>query len=354
MTHGAWDLAQTPGSEFYKVWDGDDDKFHENAYSMRWRLAPGTPFRYRSIYSGWINCNRESFGIHLPAQDSQYWAGLTTKTLNKIMGQYKQHDFNLGTFLGELPETVEMVVKAGLSIYHAYKSVRKGRFHQALSILRKANLEHGRKFRVDKTAPSAWLSLRFGWIPLMSDAKNAVYAYAKGAFRPRFTKLRARSRKTVELPTGNSAVGGMRYVDRCKQVYSLQIVLKTYYKPSVYKQLGLLDPEVVVWELVPFSFVVDYFYDIGTWLELHAVLPTKESTYITTRFYRGELNGIRQNPSTEGPFFDPPYVPCRLSDVSVNRTVENQPVIPPPRFKNPFLSMVKVVNMLALLNNLRK
>lgn len=264
------------------------------------------------------------------------------------MGKYKQHDFNLGTFLGELPETAEAVASAGISIFKAYREVRKGRFGKAVTILRKANAEKGRTFTVDKTSSSAWLSLQFGWIPLVGDAYSAADAYKKGATRPKVTKIRSHTTFKRRVATGGKAPGGLMYVDRLYETYSKRVILKTTYQPSVYDQLGLTNPALIAWELLPFSFLVDYFVGIGDWLELHTVLPNRSSSYINTQFFRSELSGIKQNPVNSGYWFKPENVTCRVNEIQMNRSVTSNPIIPPPQLKNPFLKLGKLANMVAL------
>jgi hypothetical protein len=263
------------------------------------------------------------------------------------MGKYKQHDFNLGTFLGELPEAAEAVASAGLSIFSAYREVRKGRFGKAVTILRKANADKGRTFKVDKTSASAWLSLQMGWLPLIGDAYSAADAYQKGALRPKVTKIRAHKTLKVVLPTGGSVSGGRKYIEKIVETYTKRVILKTTYQPSVYDQLGLTNPLLIAWELLPFSFLVDYFVGIGDWLELHTILPNRSSTYVNTQFFRSEMNGIKQN-LLSGYYFKPESIPCRVNRVQLDRSVTSNPSIPPPQLKNPFLKLGKLANMMAL------
>jgi hypothetical protein len=51
---------------------------------------------------------------------------------------------------------------------------------------------------------------------------------------------------------------------------------------SIAATLGLLDPELVAWELVPFSFVADWFIPIGQWMEARAKASRLTGTFVTS------------------------------------------------------------------------
>lgn len=346
MTTGYWNRS-TASLDHDKSWNGGNGRDSENSYTMNTLAGAKPSWENRTATSGWMPCTRSTFGIAPPAASSAYWGDLQTKTLKRLMGKYKQHDFNLGTFLGELPETAEAVASAGLSIFKAYREVRKGRFHKAVSVLRKANIEKGRTFTVDKTSSSAWLALQMGWLPLIGDAYSAADAFQKGAARPKVTKIRSHSTYKRPVKTGGTTPGGLKYVDKLMETYTKRVILKTVYQPSVYEQLGLTNPALIAWEILPFSFLVDYFVGIADYLELHTVLPNKSSLYVNTQFFRSELNGIKSNPLS-GRWFKPEYISCRVNTVSLTRSITGNPVIPLPRIKNPFLKLTKLANMVAL------
>lgn len=346
MTVGNWSRSSGLNS-VSKTWSGGDGRSSENNYTCTFVSKADS---YFAVHNSWDNTWQQNLsagalGVNPAGPVTTYWAELTTLALKRLMGRYKNHDFNAGTFLAEAPETIEMVTKAGLSVFSAYRDVRKGRFGKALSDLRKANLERGRTFKVDKTASSAWLALQFGWAPLIGDAYAAADAYSASRKKKVKTKVRASTKREVGLPNRAPQF----YVKQAKTVYRVQVILKTTYRPSQFEQLGFTSPSLIAWELLPFSFVVDYFYKIGEWLELNAVLPTSDSVYITTQSYVQTLGGV----TTPGPplsTYDK-MVPANPAYngryVYVNRTVSSAPNIPPPRL-TPVPGVKQMANMLAL------
>lgn len=347
MTIGSW-VKDSSGISSSKSWNGKDGRSSDNPYTSTSLFETIPSFEYRSRVSGWKPCTSKTFGISLWNPSAAYWNSLQVRALNRLMGKYKQHDFNAGTFLAELPETARAVASAGISIFKAYREVRKGRFHKALTILRKANAEKGRTFTVDKTSSSSWLALQFGWIPLVGDAYSAADAFKKGAMRPKSVSIRSHATIKVPIATGGTAPGMRMYVGSIVQTYTKRVILKTRYRPSPWEQLGLTNPALIAWEVTPFSFLVDYFIGIGNFLELHTVLPSSSSQYIETQFFRGTQSGINQNPDRSGYWFRPTTIPYRGVDIRLTRSVSGSPTIPPPQFKNPFLKLNQVANMIAL------
>lgn len=123
-----------------------------------------------------------------------------------------------------------------------------------------------------KRVGSLWLEYHFGWSPLLSDINGAVdvlqdqqYAF-RNVFSASATVERNdrivqdwyyQSRWWRDSETWNGTFG-CRY--QCTMVISSPNSLKA-------NQLGLVNPASVAWELIPFSFLVDWFLPVGKFLE---------------------------------------------------------------------------------------
>lgn len=249
---------------------------------------------------------------------------LRTKSLSRLLEGYKSHNFNLAVFLGELPESAKMIAGSAVSVFKAYRLVKKGRFGSAVDVLIEANREKGRIFKIDKSASSAWLALRYGWIPLLSDSYSACEAYESVVkAKPFGFTFRGRS-KLVRRATSQYVAPESRITNKD------QVILLTRTKPTTLQSLGFDDPLSVAWELLPFSFVVDWFYAVGTYLELRATLPSTQSKYIYTTTQK-TFNHGQYRPE------DRVSVPEYKYDlVSMRRTVSEVLIVPPPRIRNPF------------------
>jgi hypothetical protein len=206
----------------------------------------------------------------------------------KIMQQCRniQRQFQGGVFLGELRETLQMIrspakaLREGIDRYasaakkaardasKSYRFSRKGE--------RKSVTDKRKQKAVSKALGDTWLEYAFGARPLFSDIDDAMKALGYQDLRqliPVFAQ--GRSELSVDLPSGqNVGFFGVKYREKRSGTVTMR------YKgacrseaanptPWTRKNWGLtLDNFVpVVWELIPYSFLVDYFTNIGNVLD---------------------------------------------------------------------------------------
>lgn len=269
-----------------------------------------------------------------------------TRSLKGVLGKYRQHDFSGAIFLGELPETVDGVTKPLTAVLKSYRYIRKGKFSRALQVLKTYHTSRGSRFRVDRAASSQWLSLRYGWMPLLSDAYSATEAYDVLTKAADLSTVRVRSSNTFSVVQPSQASPKL---NRSFTVRT-QTILRTDVRRSVLGSLGFEDPLLLAWELLPFSFVIDWVIDIGSYLELQFGLPASHTTsYITT---------VKQVSLVKGPCTYSGYKiqgseSFKQMYVTLDRTVASAPAIPLPRLRNPFNgSLVRVLDMVSLARQL--
>jgi hypothetical protein len=115
--------------------------------------------------------------------------------------------------------------------------------------------------------------MSYGWKPLLSD----VHAQAENLARvliDRSFVLRqvSASAKTEEWRDKRVAIAGgnwyNRRIDRITNVvrYTVRYTIQDG-QAKVANTFGLLNPLLVAWELVPFSFVADWFLPVGNFLD---------------------------------------------------------------------------------------
>jgi len=162
-------------------------------------------------------------------------------------------------------------------------------FDNAIRLLRRAvnaktkALERG--LRLADAAAAAWAETRLGWKPFLFDVQNIADAYAQsttGYFKP--TRLVARSSfkhsRVIEDDYTWSApfLGGvpLRRVKTLNTKVSSGVLYELFDESQVdstarLMSLRLSDIPRSLWELIPYSFVVDRFISIGNWL--NAITP---------------------------------------------------------------------------------
>lgn len=233
--------------------------------------------------------------------------------------------FNSAVFMATLGESVGQIVHAASSVIGAYLSIRKGDIGGAArTILRSGtgsgysralNYRARRKALSSKDPASQWLAFQYGWLPLMSDIHEGVLAIGKMRQEFEMTVRVRASSKDVYHPANQRL--------DCERTagVSRKYVLKE--PPSANLQLGLIDPLSVAWELVPFSFVVDWFLPVGSFLENLAVLPYLQGTVVKGVLQRNILN-YGNVTFTLSDAYGPVYVTrggCHAYCINTTRTV---------------------------------
>lgn len=189
-------------------------------------------------------------------------------------------DFDVPTFIGEGRETVKMIASTARTIASAYRDLRRGNLIGALGSLgiqgtSSQRRRYYREYGVDptKAAANAWLAYTYGWKPLVQSVHDAAETLADEVNKPDRTELRVRSSKGIqyELNDTNHLAMASPQVRCTSQATVRESVRGIWrFKPTSldsWGSFGLLNPALVAWELLPFSFVVDWFLPVGRYLE---------------------------------------------------------------------------------------
>jgi len=127
-----------------------------------------------------------------------------------------------------------------------------------------------------KAAGNLWLEYSYGWVPFMSEVRSAVNTLMDVVEQPASRTARVSASKKSESVVANNinwplldnGTHGRLLCDRnVKNRESVRVVWE--FGPTskdLPGRFGLLNPLEVAWELVPFSFVADWFLPIGSYL----------------------------------------------------------------------------------------
>jgi hypothetical protein len=136
-----------------------------------------------------------------------------------------------------------------------------------------------------KATANAWLEYRYGWKPIFLDATTVIKELHK--VRARVNQLRLVSRAGIsdkqklqsnwdDGKAGNAwSSAGETYVDSTVSA-SAGVIYDVVCRTSTEHVLQVAgararDIPATIWEIIPYSFVVDWFLGIGPWLQ--AVVP---------------------------------------------------------------------------------
>lgn len=188
-------------------------------------------------------------------------ARVDTEILNKL----SSGNLNLGVAIAESRETVSMLSQNVISLVRAYSAARRGNWKQVFT-----QLGIGKHRFKAKDVSSRWLEISFGWKPLISDI-HAAYELLSVKLTERMPMRAVRSVTSSEswdnTATDSSTLLKKRYYT---ETVSRKATLWYYINDSRLawaSSLGLLNPAVIVWEKVPFSFLVDWIIPVGNMLE---------------------------------------------------------------------------------------
>lgn len=309
---------ETPGwgnlvFDFTKQWAGTNDPTRkvEQTYWMWLFCVARTPIVTHDGNGNYIGTNTEVVpfeNVYIP-----FGANDDIKLVGKLISQIRGHDLNAAVSAAELPESVGAVYNTAKSFYKAYKQTKSGDFSGAVRTLTRATAGTGvsrRRAPVDtKDVADAWLSMKWGWLPLLQDIYNVWDFIDSRNNTPR--QFRAKARVTVR---GEVDVSTFHRPELWSDSTSMKEYRTRYTELTVPRALGLYNPELVVWEKIPFSCVLDWFVPIGDWLEARAFVGALSHTTARTTKQRFEFQwkqtACEDGPSTHTPHNQncrPPY-----------------------------------------------
>lgn len=228
-------------------------------------------------------------GSYLPLDIVEHcaWTGTDELALvSRVAEAGKGHSFNLGIAAAEGAETVGLIVSTARRLASAAWSVKKGRIDLAIKTLgappKKGRMRYQPKELTTKDVSSMWLEIQYGWRPLLQDVHAATEAYAKLTEGPRKSRFYVRQAGQVVTGDSKSWANPDDYVINFEDKISKQIIVELTESLSAARSLGLQNPASIAWELVPFSFVADWFIPIGTYLEALNTIPKLNARYLET------------------------------------------------------------------------
>jgi len=222
-----------------------------------------------------------SIGSALNYIDSNDHLALMGKLRERIAGS----DFNAGILVAEGHEALRTIAQGAQRIARALTLVHQGHVLTAARSLitdpKKVRVHKNGLSKIPKSAyhkdiASRWLELQYGWKPILSDVKAAAEFVAKLTNFPMVQTYRVQRVKPLQYNKNalfDDVTSGS--VDR------LQIVAKLT-EVDVAKLSGLTDPAAIVWEKIPYSFVVDWFIPIGSYLAARGLAQSLTGSFCKT------------------------------------------------------------------------
>lgn len=278
------------------------------------------------------------------AHGNPSWAAVSLLTandqirlVNKLREKLQGSDFNMSVFLGEGHQTLKLLADSAIRIAKAGVHAKKGDFTGAARALWEGTTRAPLKRRPNdwsnnprdaQQIANNWLELQYGWRPLLQDAAGAAEMLAHHLSVPAQSTYRVAVRREVDS-NYRSQVGTnpANWADSLSaKVHRRSLIARITETPSTIAKLGLLDPELVIWELMPFSFVADWFIPIGSWMEARASAGRLKGLFITSDKQTGTCNTPVSN------WFKSP-ARATYKNVVFDRSISSSLQVPMPSFK---------------------
>lgn len=182
------------------------------------------------------------------------------KAYDKLVDKMRS-SASIGAALAEASDSYAMVANRAKQLLDFGRAVKKLQFSKAADILRQSTIPKGVSKK--KSFASNYLEYHFGWSPMIGDIYDAIDVL--------------QSPMENFSPRGKASTGSMQYFSqrsppadyssRTTGVWSGHVhagVDVRIVNPNLWlaNQLGLVNPASVAWEVVPFSFVVDWFVNV--------------------------------------------------------------------------------------------
>jgi len=261
----------------------------------------------------------------------------------------KSQNANLSEVFAERKKTSQMVTSAAKDIAKQVKSFRKQHPRDWGQVIKNGLRNQW------KNIPNRWLELQYGWKPLMSDIYGALTTLDGYNSDTKAYHVRVKgSAKQVERFTQQFASSPYWWRETVERRHHVKTIL--YYTlnspaQAALAQLGLTNPLALGWELVRYSFVVDWFLPVGNWLStLDADFGWRYETGCQSVFTKLGVESYSGHiPNTSSSTYENYTVGPSAKGYRFRRTILGSPPgVGLPHFKNP-LSSPHLANALSLL-----
>lgn len=256
-------------------------------------------------------------------------------------------------FLVELKKTLGMIRRPMDGLVQYLKAYQK----------RRRNPRYKGGASLAATAAGSWLEYRFGWRPFLLEMEAGLDTLLNGNFVPRKTSRAMRERtvtSTVQRVNHPSVLfGGFSadLTDQFSTTYTVRAGVLYATNMDLSSQLGFrwADLPSTAWELVPFSFVVDWFANVGDLIQ--ALVPKGGVTHLAEFETIHVKSECRRTCSRISGATGWVYTPPEGTHVRIYETFERVPKLTSPGFSFAFsleeaLKGSRVLDAVALLTQI--
>jgi hypothetical protein len=328
-------------------------------------------FRKNDAGTTWFNTSRAFTQVFLiPAPTIGTPSPNTrNKAIKQLQERSSQGVSNIAVDVAQYRQFSSLVANSAARIVNSVRMLRRGNLVGATDALiagRRIQRHFGGRLSKSKTLAQNWLELQYGWKPLLSDIVEGREALRQFALKNEAIRVVRASGSETQRVSGKILDGGVnpvlastigRYETAFLAQYKYAIRFRaSNHLKSLLQQTGFNNPISFGWELLPFSFVADWFLPIGPYLECMSAnqgltFLDGSETFFSRRehsvaiSFSGQLAGYsafnNRNARLFGNYSQTRFVHTRTKLITF-------PGVTFPTFKNP-LSVTHALNGIALL-----
>lgn len=211
--------------------------------------------------------------LYGPDASHNFFSKAETGALNKMLDM----KFNAAQAFAERKQTADLLVKSVNRFVTFAVLFRKGNFKEANKILRSTRGAFtGRQLPTFPKKPitkdtfaNSWLEYSYGWRPLLNDIYGSAELLAdtyEDIRQPcRVRGGNSESKSWVSRMTAEGLTGTARGKSKIRTTVNLEFDIGNDVAKTLAKT-GITNPALLAWELLPYSFVIDWFIPIGNYL----------------------------------------------------------------------------------------
>lgn len=230
-------------------------KLQSNPYEL-WHCVMET-LSYSSEFP--YTANVSTANSHFISMDNTFiWTPLTNKALARFTGKVRAGNASLGVTLASMKQSRDMIVDRSQKIASIFEKVE----HRIVERQRSPGQKKRDRRKAVQDRAGDFLEWEFGWMPLVEDIKNSLGALGN------YIPDRWISSSVQDSYNVSRSVDLYDYSYRQHDFGSFQVKLGAnlvFDNPNLFllNRLGLLNLPGVAWDLIPWSFVVNMFTNMG-------------------------------------------------------------------------------------------
>jgi len=183
------------------------------------------------------------------------------ESLTQARNRLREGRVTNGSDLAQARQTVNMISQDVSRVLRALLAIRRGNVLEAARTLG-LSWKRGRHGSI----ADLWLEMQYGWKPLLSSIHDNAELLKKG-FPEKGASLKATAQRSTSYSDTFERGRDMITIECRGGVRTAYTALIRNPGLAQADMFGLTNPAEVAWELIPFSFVVDWFIPVGNVLQ---------------------------------------------------------------------------------------